>query len=86
MRPSVAGAGAAREGDDGQTRVAGFERGGDLLHRLEGIGLKIGPLQGAGPAVEEFDHFGPGLNLHGEIFDGGLGQKLNEAVKGGAVL
>ena len=53
VRPGKPGAGPPREGDHRQTRMPQLEGPGYAPHRRDGVGLEIGSLERAGPAVEQ---------------------------------
>ena len=57
--------------------MAGFQRGYNPADWRQRKPLKIIALQRSGPAVEQFHHFGTGVNLFAEIVNRGLGQQIN---------
>ena len=75
----------AREGDDGQAGVAGFQGGDDGGRRFDGKIGEILAFERACPAVEQLDHLGPGAYLGGQVFDGAIRDAINQGLKRGAV-
>jgi len=69
------------KGDYWGIAVAGFELGNDAFRRSGRIIVEIFTLQRSGPTVEEFDAFRAGLDLGREVFDGGLGQPLQQRLE-----
>ena len=79
--PGIARPGPARKGDDRNAGVTLFECGDDLPRRGNGIAGEIRRGQRPGPTVKQLYHLGPGVNLGREVFNGGTGQAVNQAVE-----
>ena len=71
----------ARESDDGNARMAFFQLGGDPARRFDGVFFKRLTLEAPGPAVENLDDLGTGLDLHVEIFDRADRQQVDDLFK-----
>ena len=66
--------------------MAGFQGGDDAGGGFDREIGEILALQRAGPRIEQFHHFGPGLHLHRQIFDCRLGDAVDQRGKAGTVL
>ena len=59
-----------RETDDRNAGMARLQGCGDLAGRFKAVAFEIGAFQRSGPAVENLDHLGTGVDLCRQVFDG----------------
>ena len=71
----------AGEGDNRDTRMARFDRLGDLARGFHSIAGKRLALERTRPAIENLDHLCPGHDLHGQVFDGCVRDPVDQGVK-----
>ncbi len=76
---------AARPAGKADHRHGGMRRAdrrNDVSDRVDAVAREERPGQRAGPAVEELDGFGPGLDLALQVEDGRLGDPVDQRVEG----
>ena len=85
MQPLIAFTGTTREGDDGQIRVAVFQRCGNPSGGFNREIVEVLTLKAASPTVENLNDLCPCDDLFGQVFDGRICQKVDERRKGRTV-